>query len=411
MPPASPFAHTGDSPHPSLTPSTEPTPSFSPGFPTTPRASSAHEDYIEELLDADPVAAEFIDTSSLTSTDVKHDPILASLAQQQHGGAGGKGGVGGDNKGGAGFKAKPAPSTTRTVGLGPRMTKAAALRLGLKWDGIKPKREEKEKVDDGKGTPGYKRVGLGINVASLAPPTFSPRPTKASQLRTGGQVSTPQSTKKDPLAIAAANKARADEEKEKRRKSVVLPASLMTPSITPRQNKSSMLRTGIKSSESVSSGSSLTQTMGALKVTSNPNARPNLAKDDSAIKAAAAAEREEKLKRRSSLTGVRSLGTPSIAPRLNRAALLRAPHTSHASISHPPSSFTPPTPISKPVRPAAQSTPKTTSTPSVPTHRSSSSLSGAGAGGLRSAPSPGPRPTKASLLRAAKGGVPPKAVV
>lgn len=38
-------------------------------------------------------------------------------------------------------------------------------------------------------------------------------------------------TKRDPQAIAAVNKARADEKKAKRRASVIMPASLGAPSI------------------------------------------------------------------------------------------------------------------------------------------------------------------------------------
>lgn len=67
-------------------------------------------------------------------------------------------------------------------------------------------------------------------VASLAAPSVTPRSTRTSQLRTGVQV-TPQSNKKDPQAMSAANKSREMEEKERRRKTIALPTSLAAPSI------------------------------------------------------------------------------------------------------------------------------------------------------------------------------------
>jgi hypothetical protein len=98
----------------------------------------------------------FADPTPLTSADVKSDPILASLAKQQ--------GFGTPVKQG-GFRARPAPSTTRAEGLGPRMTKSAALRQGLDWETIKPTRSE-SKQPVLANVPGHKREGL--NLVSLS---------------------------------------------------------------------------------------------------------------------------------------------------------------------------------------------------------------------------------------------------
>lgn len=57
-----------------------------------------------------------------------------------------------------------------------------------------------------------------------------PRQTKASQLRTG-QAVTPSAVKRDPVAVAAANKESAAAEKIKRRASIAIPASLSAPQI------------------------------------------------------------------------------------------------------------------------------------------------------------------------------------
>ncbi|WVQ75900.1 hypothetical protein IAR50_005535 [Cryptococcus sp. DSM 104548] len=328
-----------------------------------------------------------VDTSSLTSTDVKADPVLKSIAQKQEptrmlpksAGTG------------PGFVARPAPARRESVG--PRMTKAAALRQGLNWEDVKHKREVKKggKEEEEKGMPGYKRTGLNINVASLGTPSIVPRQTRASQLRAGQVGTTPQrAERRNPEAIVAANKARLEEEKERRRKSIVMPASLGAPSIAPRQTRSSMLRTGVMSPESVSSGSSVTRAMSCLSVGERT---PVASRARSSVDLPRETEAEAKARRRASVQGVKSLGAPSITPRLNRSAMLRAPHTSHASISHPPSSFTSPSPsdYTPPRQPHTRPT-------------SSASVTQQSTGGVRrTAPSPGPGPkaTKSSLSRAA----------
>lgn len=124
---------------------------------TTPATQTpSHEDLVEAILDPiDNVVADFVDTSSLTSTDVKDDPILSSIAQKQA-----QETI--KNKPKATFKAKPAPGSTQKENVAPRMTKTAALRLGLNWDDVKPKRKVAEETEEGKETPGYKRTGLNI---------------------------------------------------------------------------------------------------------------------------------------------------------------------------------------------------------------------------------------------------------
>jgi hypothetical protein len=69
------------------------------------------------------------------------------------------------------------------------------------------------------------------NIASLSSPKVTPRSNKASQLRSGLQPMTATAVVRDPVAIAAANKARVDAEKVKRRASINMPISLAAPSI------------------------------------------------------------------------------------------------------------------------------------------------------------------------------------
>ena len=90
---------------------------------------------------------------SLTYTDVKSDPILLSLAKKQQSRPRTS-----DlpKSASTSFKARPAPRVVD--GAGPRMTKAAALRQGLKWESAVEKKEEVVFVN----TPGHKREGLNI---------------------------------------------------------------------------------------------------------------------------------------------------------------------------------------------------------------------------------------------------------
>ncbi|ODN79543.1 hypothetical protein L202_03500 [Cryptococcus amylolentus CBS 6039] len=374
-----------DTPHtsysePLLTPGTTQSTTLSPSTLRTSLDNQGPQDDVEELVHPIEMPVGLLDMSSLTPFDVKADPVLKSIAQKQEP-AKVK-----PSSAGTGFVARPAPVKRENVG--PRMTKAAALRQGLAWDEVKPKRDaqaKSEKEEEEKGVPGYKRTGLNIYVASLGTPSIVPRQTKSSQLRTG-QAGTPQSVvKRDPEAIAATNKARQQEEKERRRKSIITPASLGAPSIVPRQTKSSMLRTGVMPPDSVSSGSSITRAMSSLSVERTPVA----SRTHSSVYLPRETEAEAKARRRSSVQGVRSLGAPSITPRLNRSAMLRAPHTSHASISHPPSSFTSPSDYA--------ASPQLRPRPSSSASEVQSTVSM-----RRAAPSPGPRPTKSSLLRAAQ---------
>ncbi|KAK4688506.1 hypothetical protein P7C73_g1617, partial [Tremellales sp. Uapishka_1] len=294
------------------------------------------------------------DTQEITSTDVQSDPILSSLAKHQSMKDIKAVPPAGVVK--SGFKARPAPTTMRTEGMGPRMTKSAALRLGLAWDkDNKPKGGAAAlKAAAGSGfdaIPGHKR-NLDINIKSLSHPAVEPRSTKSSQLRSG-QPPPAAVPKRDHVATAAANKLKADEEKlakADRRKSMGVLPSLSAPAIVPRTNKASTLRTG--------AGITLSKTQSRV----SDDVQSKLDREEK--------EKAAKLARRASVAGVKSLGLPSIMPRLNKAAKLRAP----------------------PVAPASA----TSVQPATNTTTSSQSIKSA-AGNV------GPKSTKSSLLRAGMG--------
>jgi hypothetical protein len=93
----------------------------------------------------------------------------------------------GNQNGSGTFKARALPSTTRNPESQPRMTKAAALRAGVPLTAL-------ARTPSGSGTlagkknfdnvPGHKRTEA-IKVASTATPVIVPRLTKAAELRMG----------------------------------------------------------------------------------------------------------------------------------------------------------------------------------------------------------------------------------
>lgn len=174
----------------------------------------------------------------------------------------------------------------------------------------------------------------------------------------------------------------------------------------PRANKSSLLRAGSMKAPtgSMSAPPVSWKPKGALVASSAANLK--VTQEEPVPK------KEKPVARRASMMGtLKSLATPSIvripigdhhelmrkAPRMNKAALLRAPgSTATPSISSSPSMPTLSAPLAKPAGSSTtgQSVASTAAAPSTdPTNTKRLSLN----------PHPGPKPTKASLLRAGLG--------
>lgn len=152
-------------------------------FPTTPllpadgNETSHHVDIEPHLQpifpqiassDVDPVLPH--DTASLKSSDIQADPILSALAKGQA-----RATTTGSKTPSQShfstprtmFKARPAPSTTKTPSLEPRMTKSAALRQGLDWASIsgvasKTTRTEGTNNTTADQTTGHRRATLSL---------------------------------------------------------------------------------------------------------------------------------------------------------------------------------------------------------------------------------------------------------
>lgn len=108
----------------------------------------------EHLLpETSSVAHPYTDSQNLSSDDIRSDPILSKMAKQQ-------GLMPLSPPSTLGFKAKPAPTGMRDK-VGPRMSKAAALRIGVEWEGRRAGEGERRPVDFG-NTPGHKRNNLSL---------------------------------------------------------------------------------------------------------------------------------------------------------------------------------------------------------------------------------------------------------
>lgn len=87
---------------------------------------------------------------AITKDDVAADPILNDLADSQGSGSS--------------FRSRPAPDSTHYSGLGPRLSKSAALRMKLKWED--PREQRRVSGEDVPvnfdNVPGHKRAGLEL---------------------------------------------------------------------------------------------------------------------------------------------------------------------------------------------------------------------------------------------------------
>ena len=162
------------------------------------------------------------------------------------------------------FKAREIPLSHDLPTIVPRTTRAADLRAGLTPP--KAERERGPRTPPSKealkkmfmDVPGHKRSSV-IAVASTAAPTVAPRMTRAASLRISG-APPPRPVRPKPIITLAQAKAKAEEEKRaaaelkeaqkrtfegvpghKRRESFSV-ASTAPPVVSPRQNRSALLR-------------------------------------------------------------------------------------------------------------------------------------------------------------------------
>ena len=160
----------------------------------------------------------------------------------------------GSSDGGSGkspFKARPLPSTHAAPDIVPRMSRAAALRAGLpveKTSGPRGPLSKERLAQTFENVPGHKRSST-ITVASTAPPAVAPRMTRAAALRLGLPPPEKENRRRS-LQVTPAAKAKSPEEVKatfegvpghKRRETITV-ASVKAPTVAPRTNRSASLR-------------------------------------------------------------------------------------------------------------------------------------------------------------------------
>ncbi|KAF8610397.1 hypothetical protein BDV93DRAFT_601411 [Ceratobasidium sp. AG-I] len=157
------------------------------------------------------------------------------------------------------FKARPVPATTSVPTTTPRTTRAASLRAGnAAPPPPRPRMSQEERERTFDGVPGHKRRE-SIAVASTAPPVISPRANRSAMLRAQklAEGSDPKSARRPSTSDGLDSKKKvplspeeAEEKKRatfegvpghKRRESISVP-STAPPAVSPRVNRSSMLR-------------------------------------------------------------------------------------------------------------------------------------------------------------------------
>ena len=149
------------------------------------------------------------------------------------------------------FRARALPVTHINPDIQPRTTRAADLRAGIvveKTPAVPRAPISKERLAKTfANVPGHKRTET-IAVASTAPPVVVPRMTRAAALRLGQQPE-PTAARRRPSSFALGGKPNNDVVKEpfegvpghKRRESISV-ASVKAPTVPPRLNKSAALR-------------------------------------------------------------------------------------------------------------------------------------------------------------------------
>lgn len=208
------------------------------------------------------------------------------------------------------FHARPLPASHAVPFAEPRLTKAAALRLGIALP-VRPTRTREDSVTSEGSTSTTSAAPRFVPIPkSLAAPSIVPRGTKASALRSGGEHGvTPKPTTKAMRRQSLTTAERSshptfDNTPGHKRRGSFPVASTARPKLEPRLSRAALLRAGIevpaspqllrRQSSAISSNSSISNTE----------------------------ENSSKQSRRESIT-VKSTAPPLLTPRATKASTLR----------------------------------------------------------------------------------------
>lgn len=231
------------------------------------------------------------------------------------------------------FKARPLPASHKQTATQPRLSRAAALRMGIALP-EPPKRAASSISSDGNlGISGMPKADIVIP-KSLAAPTIAPRMNRVAASRTNGSTaaaSAPPVKERKPIDYS-------NTPGHKRASTGVKLASLATPSVAPRLNKVAAARVsaGMGSTAGASMAGRATPATGSTRTspTSIRPARPSSvisgvsshasSVSPNAIRKPVDFSNTPGHKRASmSSSSLKSLQAPTIAPRGNRTSLAR----------------------------------------------------------------------------------------
>ncbi|KAK7056852.1 hypothetical protein VNI00_002569 [Paramarasmius palmivorus] len=208
-------------------------------------------------------------------------------------------------------------ASTAAPAIAPRMTKAAALRLGIQPPVAERKRPtvaETGRKSSFEGVPGHKRRE-SIAVASVAAPTIAPRGNKSASLRLQKDSAPPTSfmfrkPSEPKLPGLSRSNSQASISRPASQASVQPPSRPGTATLTRRASVAPSTSSRPASAMKISDTSNATKVNGHTKSTSSV-----------AANSATSSKAEEKPKPRPRPS---SIGAPTIAPRTNKSAALRA---------------------------------------------------------------------------------------
>ncbi|KAG6820726.1 hypothetical protein H0H93_012779 [Arthromyces matolae] len=213
------------------------------------------------------------------------------------------------------FRARPVPATNTSPDIAPRTTRAAALRAGLvveKTNSSPRAPLSKERIQKTfENVPGHKRSET-IAVASTAAPAIAPRMTRAAALRLG--ISPPPASPVRRQSLDA-HEVRTFEgvPGHKRRESIAV-ASTKAPSVSPRLNKSASLRQQEKVAPSsfMFRGSTAPKLPGGIARTTSASSNASSTKSTGAPKPVAVAPRPSSTRPPSQASQVANTSRPPI---------------------------------------------------------------------------------------------------
>ncbi|GJJ13274.1 hypothetical protein Clacol_007525 [Clathrus columnatus] len=243
------------------------------------------------------------------------------------------------SKSSKGFRARPIPATTIQPSIQPRMSHAAALRAGL----VKPvvtiwhknprqplSKEEQQHMFV--NVPGHKRSET-LSVPSTAPPAIPPRMTRAASLRQGIK-DLPSSSAKPRVRDPEAERKVFDGVPGHKRRETITVASVQPPVVAPRPNRAATLRAERERPppssymfRTPSNSPKTPRSSSSLLVNPPSDTRPNSAigpRPSSATLARPSSVTPSLNKRASVIPVPASLKKPTVEPRQNKSALLRA---------------------------------------------------------------------------------------